>query len=163
MTAANCNAPTAIAKKKRTISKKSCGLKGGSATVGTAQSGALGLQGHFANGLTALYMACGQDVACVAESYAGITRFEPTKEGGLYAAVTLPSLTVGTVGGGTHLPTQAACLELLGCTGAGTARKFAEICGAVVLCGELSISAAIASGHFTRAHAVFGRKQKPAS
>ena len=133
------------------------------ATVGTAQSGALGLQGHFANGLTALFLACGQDVACVAESYVGITRFEATADGGLYAAVTLPSLMVGTVGGGTWLPTQAACLDLLGCKGPNTARKFAEICGATVLCGELSISAAIASGHFTQAHASFGRKAKPSS
>ncbi len=129
------------------------------ATVGTAQSGALGLQGHVANGLTALYLACGQDVACVAESYVGITRFEQTEEGGLYASVTLPALTVGTVGGGTSLPTQRDCLEMLGCSGAGTARKFAEICGATVLCGELSISAAIASGHFARAHAALGRKK----
>ena len=128
------------------------------ATVGTAQSGALGLQGHFANGLTALYLACGQDVACVAESYVGITRFEPLPGDGLYVSVTLPSLTVGTVGGGTRLPTQAACLELIGCSGPGTARKFAEICGATVLCGELSISAAIASGQFTQAHAAFGRR-----
>ena len=129
------------------------------ATVGTAQSGALGLQGHFANGLTALYLACGQDVACVAESYVGITRFEPLEDGGLYVSVTLPSLTVGTVGGGTRLPTQAACLELIGCSGAGTARKFAEVCGATVLCGEVSISAAIASGQFTQAHAAFGRRK----
>ena len=128
------------------------------AATGIAQSGALGLQGHIANGLAALYLACGQDVACVAESAVGITRYEPTGDGGVYIAVTLPALTVGTVGGGTRFATQAACLDVLGCRGAGHARKFAEICAAVVLCGELSISAALASGQFARAHAAFGRR-----
>ena len=131
------------------------------AATGIAQSGALGLQGHIANGLTALYLACGQDVACVAESALGITRYEPEGDGGVYASVTLPALIVGTVGGGTRFPTQAACLEMLGCRGAGHARKFAEICAAVVLCGELSISAALASGQFARAHATFGRGRRP--
>lgn len=126
--------------------------------LGTAQSGALGLEGHFANGLTALYMACGQDVACVAEGYVGFTRFEAML-GDLYACVTLPALTVGTVGGGTHLPTQRACLELMDCYGSGKAVKFAEICAAVLLSGELSISAALASGKFSKAHKLFGRKK----
>ena len=130
------------------------------AANGTAQTGALGLQGHFANGLAALYLACGQDVACVAESYVGITRMEPLPQNGLYVSVTLPSLTVGTVGGGTRLPTQAACLELIGCKGPGTARKFAEICGATVLCGEISIVAALSSGEFTQAHAALGRQTR---
>jgi len=66
---------------------------------------------------------------------------------------------VGTVGGGTHLPTQRECLELMGCYGQGKARKFAEICGAVVLAGELSIAAALSAGHFTHAHQKFGRKK----
>ena len=83
---------------------------------------------------------------------------ELTEEGDLYAAVTLPSLIVGTVGGGTGLPTQRECLELLDCYGAGKARRFAEICGATALAGELSIAAAMAADHFTRAHRKLGRK-----
>jgi len=130
-----------------------------SSTMGVVQSGAVGAQGHYANGLTALFIATGQDVACVAEASTGITRMEMTPEGGLYASVTLPNLIVGTVGGGTSLPTQRECLELLDCYGAGKARKFAEICGAVVLAGEISIAAAIAAGHFSSAHAKFGRKK----
>ena len=62
----------------------------------------IGVQGHYANGLAALYMACGQDAACVAESAVGVTRFEVRGRGGLYAAVTLPNIIVGTVGGGTR-------------------------------------------------------------
>ncbi|MFL5754493.1 MAG: 3-hydroxy-3-methylglutaryl-CoA reductase, partial [Bacteroidia bacterium] len=73
--------------------------------------------------------------------------------------VTLPNLIVGTVGGGTSLPTQRECLELLDCYGTGKARKFAEICGALALAGELSIAAALSAGHFSAAHKKFGRKK----
>ncbi len=128
-------------------------------SVAAVQSGSIGIQGHFANGLTAIFMACGQDVACVSEAYVGVTRMEVTTSGDLYLAVTLPSLMVGTVGGGTGLPTQRECLSLLDCTGPGSARKFAEICGATILCGELSIAAAMASGNFSKAHKIFGRKK----
>ena len=130
-----------------------------SSSVTAVQSGGIGIQGHFANGLTALFMATGQDVACVSEAYVGITRMEVNREGDLYVSVTLPSLTVGTVGGGTGLPTQKECLKLIGCDGEGSARKFAEICGATVLAGELSIAAAIANGNFSKAHHLFGRKK----
>jgi hydroxymethylglutaryl-CoA reductase (NADPH) len=131
-----------------------------SSTIGIIQSGAIGAQGHYANGLTALFIATGQDVACVAEAATGITRMEQNKDGSLYACVTLPNLIVGTVGGGTSLPTQRECLELMDCYGTGKARKFAEICGAVVLAGELSIAAALSAGHFSSAHKKFGRKKK---
>ncbi|WP_353719989.1 hydroxymethylglutaryl-CoA reductase [Dyadobacter sp. 676] len=130
-----------------------------SSTIGTIQSGAIGAQGHYANGLTALFIATGQDVACVSEASVGITRMELTDDGGLYVSVTLPNLIVGTVGGGTSLPTQRECLELLGCYGAGNTRKFAEICGAVVLAGEISIAAALSAGQFSAAHKKFGRKK----
>ncbi|MFH1238512.1 MAG: hydroxymethylglutaryl-CoA reductase [bacterium] len=128
--------------------------------VGGVQSGSIGVQGHFANALTAIFIACGQDAACVAEAATGITRVNVTEERDLYMCVTLPNLIVGTVGGGTHLPTQRECLELLGCVGDGTSRKFAEICAVTVLAGELSIMGAIASGQFAKAHALYGRISK---
>lgn len=131
-----------------------------SSTIGIIQSGAMGAQGHFANGLTAIFLATGQDVACVSEAATGITRMETTSTGSLYASVTLPNLIVGTVGGGTGLSTQRECLEMMDCFGAGKARRLAEICGAVVLAGELSIAAALASGHFSAAHQKLGRKAK---
>lgn len=130
-----------------------------SSTIGVIQSGAIGAQGHVANGLGALFIATGQDAACVAEAAVGITRMEINNEGGLYACVTLPNLIVGTVGGGTGLPTQRECLELMDCYGVGKARKFAEICGALALAGELSIAAALSAGHFSAAHKKFGRKK----
>ncbi|MDE2797008.1 MAG: hydroxymethylglutaryl-CoA reductase [Gemmatimonadota bacterium] len=125
--------------------------------IGGVMSGNIGLQGHYSNGMAALYIACGQDAACVAESAVGVTRFEAAEEGGLYASVTLPNLILGTVGGGTGLPSQNACLDILKLSGAGNAPALAEVCAALVLAGELSISAALASGHFTRAHQILAR------
>jgi hydroxymethylglutaryl-CoA reductase (NADPH) len=120
--------------------------------IGGTLSGTIGVQGHYANGLAALFIACGQDAACVAESAVGVTRFEVTAEGALYASVTLPNLIVGTVGGGTGLPSQRACLEILGLAGAGHAKALAEVCAGLLLAGELSIIGALSSGEFTRAH-----------
>lgn len=130
-----------------------------SSTMGVVQTGAIGAQGHVANGLCALFIATGQDVACVAEAAIGITRMEHTSSDSLYVAVTLPNLIVGTVGGGTWLPWQREGLKMLGCEGNGKARKFAEICAAISLCGEISIAAALSAGHFAMAHAKFGRKK----
>jgi hydroxymethylglutaryl-CoA reductase (NADPH) len=125
--------------------------------VGGAQTGSIGVSGHVANGLAALFLACGQDLACVSEASVGITRFELTEQGDLYAGVTLPNLIVGTVGGGTRLPTARECLSIMRCDGDGRASKFAEICAATVLAGELSIVAALCSGDFASAHETLGR------
>lgn len=131
-----------------------------SATVlGHLQSGALGYNGHYANGLTALFIATGQDVANVANSAVGITHLETTEDGDLQASVTLPSLTVATVGGGTGLGTARECLEMMGCAGAGQAGKLAEILAAALLAGEISMAAALASGEFVDAHESYGRNR----
>lgn len=127
--------------------------------VGGIQSGSLGVQGHYANALAAIFLACGQDVACVSEASIGITRMDLNEAGDFYISVTLPNLIVGTVGGGTGLPTQKECLSMLGCIGSKTAKKFAEICAATVLAGELSITGAIAGGYFSKAHEMYGRKK----
>ena len=125
--------------------------------LGGVMSGTIGVHGHYANGLAALFIACGQDAACVAESAVGITRFELTEDGGLYAAVSLPNIITGTVGGGTALPSQRACLEILGLAGPEHSEAFAELCGALALAGELSIIAALSSHEFARAHARLAR------
>jgi hydroxymethylglutaryl-CoA reductase (NADPH) len=130
-----------------------------STMLGHLQANAMGYNGHYANGLTAIFIACGQDVANVANASVGITNFEVTAEGDLYASVTLPSLTVATVGGGTGLGTSRECLEMLGCAGSGNAAKFAEIIGATLLAGEISMGAAIASGEFVHAHETYGRNR----
>jgi hydroxymethylglutaryl-CoA reductase (NADPH) len=89
----------------------------------------------------------------------GITNFELTAEGDLYASVTLPSLTVATVGGGTGLPTARECLSMLGSWGSGKAGRLAEVVAAALLAGELSMAAAIASGEFVAAHEALGRNR----
>lgn len=127
--------------------------------MGHVHAGALGYNGHYANGLTALFIACGQDVANVASSAVGMTHFELDPEGDLYASVTLPALTVATVGGGTALGTSHECLEMLGCTGGGKALKLAEITAATLLAGELSMGGAIGSGEFVEAHETYGRNR----
>lgn len=126
------------------------------AKLGAARAGQIGSQAHFANGLAALYLATGQDVACVAESAVGISRYE-ARTGGLYCSVSLPAAMVGTVGGGTGLPAQGAWLELMGLRGPGKAAAFAEVAAALCLCGEISIAAAMASGRFARAHRMLAR------
>jgi hydroxymethylglutaryl-CoA reductase (NADPH) len=131
--------------------------------LGGVMSGSIGVQGHYANGLAALFIACGQDAACVAEAAVGVTRFEARDDGGLYAAVTLPNLIVGTVGGGTGLPSQNACLDILGLRGPGHARAFAEVAAALALAGELSIIGALTAGHFTRAHQQLARGRSPSA
>ena len=129
--------------------------------LGHLQANTVGYNGHYANGLAALFIACGQDVANVANSAVGITDLELTAAGDLYASVTLPSLTVATVGGGTALATARECLAMLGCAGSGKARKLAEITAATLLAGELSFAAAIAAGEMVEAHESYGRNRPP--
>ncbi len=127
--------------------------------LGHMQAGALGYNGHFANGLAALFIACGQDVANIVNSAIGITNFELIDEEKIYVSVTLPSLVVATVGGGTGLGTGRECLEIMGVSGKDGAPKLAEIAAAALLAGEISIAAAMASGEFVNAHDRYGRNR----
>ena len=126
--------------------------------MGHLQAGVIGYNAHAANGLTAIFIATGQDVANVVNSACAMTCFEPHPEG-LYVSTTLPSLSVATVGGGTALPTPREALEILGCAGTGKARKLAEIVCAAILGGEISMGAAIASDEFVDAHERYGRNR----
>jgi len=127
--------------------------------VGAFLSGANNNGAHSANGITALFIATGQDVANVSESSAGVLYSEVTKEGDLYLNITIPSLIVATHGGGTGLATQNECLRMLGCVGPGTVHKFAEIVAGVVLAGELSLGAAISSSDWVSSHEQYGRNR----
>ena len=126
----------------------------GAFLAGSANNGA-----HAANGLAALFIATGQDAANVAESHAGIVYTQLLANGDYYWSITLPSLIVGTYGGGTGLATQRECLELLGCYGSGKADKFAEICGGVVLAGETSLASAVIHGDWVASHDQLGRNR----
>ncbi|MBS3805267.1 MAG: hydroxymethylglutaryl-CoA reductase [Oleiphilaceae bacterium] len=127
------------------------------ANVGTLLSGANNNGCHAANAITAIFIATGQDVANVSESSTGLLYTELTAEKDLYISITLPSLIVGTCGGGTGLPTQQESLEIMGCAGVGNVMKFAEIVAGTVLAGEISLAAAISSLDWVSSHDQFGR------
>jgi hydroxymethylglutaryl-CoA reductase (NADPH) len=127
--------------------------------IGAILSGANNNGLHSANGITAMFIATGQDVANVAESSAGIIYTELTPERDLYITITIPSLIVATYGGGTGLATQRECLELLGCWGKGKVHRLAEIIGGVVLAGEVSLGAAISSSDWVSSHEKYGRNR----
>jgi hydroxymethylglutaryl-CoA reductase (NADPH) len=127
--------------------------------LGGFMSGVNNNGAHSANGITAMFIATGQDAANVAESSAALVYAELRAGGDYYYSVTIPSLIVATYGGGTGLATQRECLELLGCYGKGKVRKFAEIVAATVLCGELSLGSAIVAEEWVEAHDLFGRNR----
>ena len=127
--------------------------------VGAFVAGSASNAAHAANGLAALFIATGQDAANIAESHSAITYTSCMENGDFYWSVTLPSLLVGTYGGGTGLPTQRECLEILGCFGEGKARKFAQVCAAVVLAGETSLVGAMLNGDWVDAHERLGRNR----
>ena len=127
--------------------------------LGGFMSGVNNNGAHSANGITAMFIATGQDAANVAESSAAFVYSELRDNGDYYYSVTIPSLIVATYGGGTGLPTQRECLEMLDCYGAGKVLKFAEIVAATVLCGELSLGSAIVSQEWVQAHDLLGRNR----
>jgi hydroxymethylglutaryl-CoA reductase (NADPH) len=126
----------------------------GAFLAGSANNGA-----HAANGLAAIFIATGQDAANVSESHAGISYSQLLENGDYYWSITLPSLIVASYGGGTGLATQKECLEMLGCYGAQKADKFAEICAATVLAGEISLGCAVLHGDWVPSHDRFGRNR----
>ena len=129
------------------------------AAVGALQSGAAYSGAHSANGIAALFIATGQDEANVAESHAGITYGQLLENGDYYWSVTLPAIICATYGGGTGLPTQRECLEMLGCYGTGKADKLAEIVAAVVLAGDVSLTSAVLAGDWVTSHEAMGRNR----
>ena len=128
-------------------------------SAGFAQLGTHNWLVQAANGLAAVMLACGQDVAYLPECATGFLDFQLSASGDLYASATLPSLLVGTVGGGSNKGTAAECLALLGCLGTGHANTFAEILGAVVLAGDLSLMASFCTHEFVAAHEQLGRNR----
>ncbi len=129
--------------------------------VGSAKAGSLGFNAHAANVVAAAFLALGQDIAQVVEGSNAITTVEAREEG-LYASVTIASLEVGTVGGGTKLPTQAEALDVVGVRGGGdpagsNADALAEVIATGALAGELSLLGALASSHLSSAHEELGR------
>ncbi|KKU88056.1 hypothetical protein A3A64_04695 [Candidatus Gottesmanbacteria bacterium RIFCSPLOWO2_01_FULL_48_11] len=134
--------------------------------MGSAMSGSMGFNAQYANVVAALFMATGQDPAHVVEGSMGITTAEVMGED-LYMSVYVPDLMVGTVGGGTGLATQKEALELLGVAGTSPAgengknsQQFAEIVGAAVLAGEISLLASLATNTLACAHETLARGKR---
>nr|AIA62198.1 3-hydroxy-3-methylglutaryl coenzyme A reductase [Cyanotis arachnoidea] len=136
--------------------------------AGSAIAGALGgFNAHASNIVSAIYIATGQDPAQNVESSQCITMVEATNDGkDLHISVTMPSVEVGTVGGGTQLASQAACLDLLGVKGSSlespgaNARRLATIVAGSVLAGELSLLSALAANHLVKSHMKYNRSTK---
>ncbi|MFP4590122.1 MAG: hydroxymethylglutaryl-CoA reductase (NADPH) [Halobacteriales archaeon] len=129
--------------------------------LGSAKAGSYGFNAQVANVVAAMFLATGQDEAQVVEGANAITTVDRRADG-LYVGVTLASLEVGTVGGGTRLPTQAEALELMGLAGGGdppgaNGRALAEVVAVGALAGELSLLGALGSRHLAEAHERLGR------
>jgi hydroxymethylglutaryl-CoA reductase (NADPH) len=124
----------------------------GAFLAGSANNG-----GHAPNGLAAVFIATGQDVADISESQSAVTYSKLLDNGDHHWSVTLTSSIVGTHGGGTGLPTQRECLEMLGCNGQGKADKFAKICAGVALAGETSLASSVLHGDWVPSHDRLGR------
>jgi len=129
----------------------------GAFLAGSANNGS-----HTSNGLAAMFIATGQDVANISESQAAVTYSQLLDNGDYYWSVTLTSLIVATVGGGTGLATQRECLEMLGCSGQDKVDKFAEICAEVALAGETSLASAVLRGDWVSSHERLGRNRPEA-
>jgi len=156
---AECTIPREVLVQHMRVEPEQVHYHGQVANVGTMISGANNNGAHSPNGITAMFIATGQDVANVSESSAGIVYSEVTADGDLYISITIPSLIVATHGGGTGLATQRECLEMLGCTGRGTVKKLAEIVAGVVLAGEISLASAISSLDWVSSHEKYGRNR----
>jgi len=135
--------------------------------LGSIAAGAAGFNAHFANVLAAFFIASGQDLAHVVEGSMGVTCVEAREDDSVYASIFLPAAPVGAVGGGTGLDTQAEALALMGVEidperPGRAVQRLAEILGATVLAGELSLLAAFTSDDLARAHERLGRGTLPA-
>jgi len=124
--------------------------------IGSSMAGSIGHNAHAANMAAALYIATGQDPAQVVEASMTMTVCESVNDD-LYISVRMPSVEVGTIGGGTKLPCQSEALRMMDCLGPGKSKKLAEIVAATVLAGELSTLGAQASGQLGKAHKELGR------
>ncbi len=149
--------PRAVLRDDLRVDPETLQAHAGIANVGALLSGTNNNGLHSVNAITALFIATGQDVANVAEGSAALVYSEVTNGGDFYISITLPSLIVASHGGGTGLPTQRECLEVLGCYGTGQVNKLAEVVAGVVLAGEISLAAAISSLEWVSAHERLGR------
>ena len=157
--------PRDVMKQSLRISPEQMHYGQGISTLSAFMTNSSNNAAHPANGLAALYLATGQDIANIGESNQCTTYNKVTREGDYYFSITFPALIMASYGGGTALPTQRECLQIMGCFGQGKALKLVEIAAALALAGELSLGAASRVDHKTRknewvdAHEKLGRNR----
>jgi hydroxymethylglutaryl-CoA reductase (NADPH) len=127
--------------------------------LASMRAGMMGINCQVANGLAGIFLACGQDMADLVSSHIATSNCESMENGDLYISLHMPSVMVGTVGGGTGIGTQRECLEIMGCYGSGKVLKFLEIIAATALAGELVTGAALVTRKFVQGHALLGRNK----
>lgn len=142
----------------KTSSDKICNLILRKILTGSAMAGSMSFNAHYSNIIAAIFAATGQDLGQVVEGSLGITAAETLDNGDLYFSIFLPNLMIGTIGGGTSLPTQKEALAIMGIKNSGDTKKFAMIIAAAVLAGELSLLASQSEGSLAKAHIALGRK-----
>ena len=151
--------PSELIEKTMNISAEALYKARSISQVGAFMAGSNNTGAHSANGITAAFIATGQDVANVAESSAAVVFADINEQGDYYLSITIPSLIIATFGGGTGLATQQECLKMIGCDGAGKVHKLAEIIGAMVLAGEISLMSAVLAGDWVTSHDALGRNR----
>ncbi len=156
---AECTVPDALLREHMRVSAAAVFRTRQNSTLGAILAGSSNNGSHAANGVASVFIATGQDEANVAESSAAILHTDLLPNGDLYYSITIPSLIVATHGGGTGLATQRECLAMLGCAGEGKVHKLAEIIGATVLCGEVSLASAVVAGEWVSSHEQYGRNR----
>lgn len=141
----------------KTTPDKICNLILRKILTGSIMAGSMGFNAHYANIIAAIFTATGQDLGQIVEGSIGVTAAETLDNGDLYFSVYLPNLMVGTVGGGTNLPTQKEALNIIG---AKDVLEFAQVVASAVLAGELSLLASLSEGTLAKSHIKLGRKNK---
>jgi hydroxymethylglutaryl-CoA reductase (NADPH) len=158
-TVCDATVPRALLARHLRVSPEDLAAIHASYQLGFARLGTQNGLVQAANGLAAVFLACGQDVAYVTECATGFLELAATPAGDLYASAHLPSVLVGTVGGGSGQGTAAECLDVLGVRGSGGANPFAEVLAATVLAGDLSLLASFCTHEFVAAHERLGRNR----
>ncbi|CCO46915.1 putative Hydroxymethylglutaryl-CoA reductase (NADPH) [Vibrio nigripulchritudo SOn1] len=155
---AHCRIPDSVLKRILRVTSDQLVESWHQGEIGAACAGMVSTNLNFANVVAGIFTATGQDIACVHESSLGTLKAR--KDGdAIVISVYMPSLVIGTVGGGTGLPTQNECLSLMGCAGKDKVKRLAEIIAATCLCLDLSTGAAIVSNEFVQAHERLGRNR----
>ncbi|KER22550.1 hypothetical protein T265_09380 [Opisthorchis viverrini] len=160
----SCLPATVLAQVLHTTAARLTRLAHAKNWTGSAMAGCPGMMGcnaHAANIVAGLFAATGQDLAQVVDAAACLTQFEVGDNESLVVSVTMPCIEVGTIGGGTRLPAQRACLDILDLSVDKPTEHLARLIAGTVLAGELSLMAALDTDDLVSAHLRLNRSTIP--